>query len=122
MSVITLTNDDTDPNEKAMVEKTGMRFYQIPMNSKIPPTPAQLADFLQIVNDRDNQPVYVHCAAGKHRTGVMTAAYRITHYGWTADQAYNEMKQYKFGLALFHPKLKLRLRSLSKIDARDKTY
>ncbi|HSE43011.1 MAG TPA: dual specificity protein phosphatase family protein [Acidobacteriota bacterium] len=106
MSVITLTSDDTDPNEKVLVEKTGMKFYQIPMDSKIPPTPSQLAEFLRIVNDRDNQPVYVHCAAGKHRTGVMSAAYRLSHYGWTADQAYDEMKQYKFGLALFHPKLK----------------
>ncbi|MCI0617406.1 dual specificity protein phosphatase family protein [bacterium] len=105
-SVITLTSDDTDPNEKTMVEKTGMRYYQISMDSKIPPTPLQLAEFLQIVNDRDNQPVYVHCAAGKHRTGVMTAAYRLSHYGWTADQAYKEMQQYKFGLSLFHPKLK----------------
>jgi protein tyrosine/serine phosphatase len=105
-SVITLTSDDTDPNEKTIVEKTGMKYYQIPMDSKIPPTPSELAEFLRIVNDRDNQPVYVHCAAGKHRTGVMTAAYRLDHYGWTADQAYEEMKQYKFGLALFHPKLK----------------
>ena len=105
-SVITLTSDDTDPNEKVLVEKTGMRFYQIPLNSKIPPTPSELAEFLRIVSDRDNQPVYVHCAAGKHRTGVMTAAYRLSHYGWTAEKAYNVMKQYKFGLALFHPKLK----------------
>jgi tyrosine-protein phosphatase SIW14 len=105
-SVITLTSEDTDPHEKVMVEKTGMKYYQVPMDSKIPPTAAELAEFLGIVNDRDNQPVYVHCAAGKHRTGVMTAAYRLSHYGWTADQAYNEMKQYKFGLALFHPKLK----------------
>jgi protein tyrosine/serine phosphatase len=105
-SVITLTSDDTDPNEKTIVEKTGMKYYQIPMDSKIPPTPSQLAEFLRIVNDGDNQPVYVHCVAGKHRTGVMTAAYRLSHYGWTADQAYEEMKQYKFGLAMFHPKLK----------------
>ena len=105
-SIITLTSEDTDPNEKVMVEKTGMKYYQVPMDSKIPPTAAELTEFLRIVNDRDNQPVYVHCAAGKHRTGVMTAAYRLSHYGWTADQAYNEMKQYKFGLALFHPKLK----------------
>ena len=35
---------------------------------------------LQIVNDPAQQPVFVHCVGGKHRTGVMTAAYcfRIT--------------------------------------------
>jgi hypothetical protein len=26
----------------------------------------------------------------------MTAIYRITHHSWTADQAYQEMKHYKF--------------------------
>jgi hypothetical protein len=26
----------------------------------------------------------------------MTAVYRITHDGWTADQAYAEMKKYHF--------------------------
>jgi uncharacterized protein (TIGR01244 family) len=105
-TVISLTSDDTEPDEKAMVEKAGMNYHQIPMDSHIPPTPSQLAEFLRIVNDADNQPVYVHCAAGKHRTGVMTAVYRLTQYGWTADQAYKEMKQFKFGASLFHPKLK----------------
>jgi tyrosine-protein phosphatase SIW14 len=50
--------------------------------------------------------VYVHCQGGKHRTGAMTAVYRITHDGWTADRAYAEMQHYKFGPALFHPALK----------------
>jgi tyrosine-protein phosphatase SIW14 len=104
-SVINLTKDDADPNEKSRVEKAGMKYHQIPMDSHTPPTDAELAEFLRIVNDPANQPVFVHCVAGKHRTGVMTAVYRLTH-GWTADQAYKEMKQYKFGPALFHSKLK----------------
>ncbi len=106
MTVISLTSQDSDPGEKALVEKADMKYYQIPMDSHIPPTPAELAEFLEIVNDPASQPVFVHCAAGKHRTGVMTAIYRLTQHGWTADQAYKEMKQYKFGLGLFHPKLK----------------
>jgi hypothetical protein len=43
---------------------------------------------------------------GRHRTGVMTAAYRMTHDGWTADQSFAEMKQYKFGADFLHPALK----------------
>jgi len=50
--------------------------------------------------------VYVHCAGGRHRTGVMTAAYRMTHDGWTADQAFKEMKQYGFGADFLHPEFK----------------
>ena len=104
-TVINLTKDDADPNEKTMVGKAGMKYHQIPMDSHTPPTDAELAEFLRIVNDPANQPVFVHCVAGKHRTGVMTAVYRLTH-GWKADQAYKEMNQYKFGPALFHSKLK----------------
>jgi len=48
----------------------------------------------------------VHCVGGKHRTGVMTAAYRMTNDGWTSEQAFREMKQYKFGADFLHPEFK----------------
>lgn len=104
--VIDLTSDDSYPNEKSMVESAGMKYFHIPMNSHKPPTNSELSTFLNIVSTPDNQPVYVHCAAGKHRTGVMTAIYRINQSSWSADQAYEEMKKYKFGPSFFHPKLK----------------
>jgi protein tyrosine/serine phosphatase len=56
--------------------------------------------------DPAQQPVFVHCQGGRHRTGVMTALYRITHDSWTADQAYEEMKEYRFARFPTHPKLK----------------
>lgn len=105
-TVIDLTSDDADPNEPALTEQAGMRYVQIPMTTHRPPTPAQLARFLDIVNDPAHQPVYVHCVRGRHRTGVMTAVYRMTDDGWTADQAFNEMKQYGFGSDLLHPEFK----------------
>ena len=36
----------------------------------------------------------------------MTAAYRMTGEGWTADQAFKEMKQYNFGADFLHPEFK----------------
>ena len=89
-----------------MTTQAGMKYFQIPMTTHEPPTSAQLAQFLKIVNDRASQPVYVHCVGGRHRTGVMTAAYRMTQDGWTADQAFKEMKQYKFGMDFLHPEFK----------------
>ena len=83
-----------------------MKYVQIPMTTHQPPTPAQLAQFLEVVNDPANQPVYVHCVGGRHRTGVMTALYRMTQDGWTSDQAFKEMKQYKFGADFLHPEFK----------------
>jgi protein tyrosine/serine phosphatase len=72
----------------------------------VPPTADQLAQFLDLVIDRANQPVFVHCAGGRHRTGVMTAVYRMTEEAWTADQAFAEMKRYKFGADFLHPEFK----------------
>jgi tyrosine-protein phosphatase SIW14 len=105
-TLINLTSDDADASEKTMAEHAGMRYVQIPMTTHQPPTSSQLSQFLAIVNDPANQPVYVHCVGGRHRTGVMTAVYRMTQEGWNADQAFEEMKQYKFGADFLHPEFK----------------
>lgn len=105
-TVINLTSDDAEADEQAMVEGAGMRYVQIPMTTSVPPTSAQLAEFLKIVNDPANQPVYVHCVGGRHRTGVMTAVYRMNSAHLTSDQAFAEMKQFKFGADFLHPEFK----------------
>ena len=104
-TVIDLQRDDTTP-EQALVEAQGMKFYRIPMSDRSSPTAEQAAQFLKIVNDPANQPVFVHCAGGRHRTGAMSAIYRITHDGWSADQAYLEMKRYDFEYGTGHGSLK----------------
>ena len=105
-TIINLTSDDAQPNERQMTERSGMRYVQIPMTTHQEPTNAQIAQFLSIVNDPASQPVYVHCVGGKHRTGVMTAIVRMTNDGWSADQAFSEMKQYKFGADFLHSEFK----------------
>ena len=105
-TVIDLTNGDGDKNEKAEVEQAGMKYVQIPMTTHVNPTEAQIAQFLGVVNDPSAQPVYVHCVGGKHRTGVMTAIYRMKQDQWTAEKAFAEMKQFKFGMDMLHPEFK----------------
>lgn len=92
--------------EQAMVESHGMKFYRIGMSDKSRPAAEQAELFLKIVNDPANQPVFVHCAGGRHRTGAMSAIYRMTHDGWNADQAFQEMKQYDFEYGMGHQPLK----------------
>ena len=105
-TLINLTSDDADATEPSLAQSAGLKYFQIPMTTHAAPTQAQLAEFFRIVNDPANQPVYVHCVGGRHRTGVMTAAYRIAQDGWTADQAFKEMKQYRFGADFLHSEFK----------------
>ena len=97
---------DFDPAEQKLVEAAGMKFHRIKMTTREAPTEEQLVSFLKLVNDPANQPVYVHCAGGRHRTGVMTAVYRMTQDGLTPDQAFKEMKKFNFGPDFLHPEFK----------------
>jgi protein tyrosine/serine phosphatase len=105
-TVIDLTSDDSDPAEQSMAEHAGMRYVHIPMTTHAPPTAAELDQFMKIVSDSASQPVYVHCVGGRHRTGVMTAVYRMNHDRWNANRAFSEMKQYKFGADFLHSEFK----------------
>jgi uncharacterized protein (TIGR01244 family) len=105
-TVIDLTDDDGQAGEKASVERAGMTYVRIPMNTHESVSDAKVAQFLAVADDAAQQPVYVHCVGGRHRTGVMTAIYRMTNEGWTADKAFAEMKQYKFGSDFLHPEFK----------------
>ena len=105
-TIVNLTSDDADPTEQALTEAAGMTYVSIPMTTRMVPTAVQIAQFLSLVNDPEGQPVYVHCVGGRHRTGVMTAIYRMTHDGWSGDQAFKEMKQFKYGADFLHPEFK----------------
>lgn len=105
-TVIDLQGDGDNRDEAQLVKKAGMTFYRIPMTTRVAPTAEEIAEFLRIVTDPVQEPVYVHCKGGRHRTGVMTAIYRIEQDGWSADQAFKEMKQYGFGADFLHPEFK----------------
>jgi len=106
-TTIDLTNgEDEDGGEQGLAESAGLKFFKIAMNTRVVPTAAQIATFLSIVDDPANQPVYVHCVGGRHRTGVMTAIYRMLEEKWTPDRAFQEMKTYKFGADFLHPEFK----------------
>src|SRR4029079_13825427 len=88
--------DDPTSYEKRDAEAAGMKYVNIPMSDSSRPHDEQIDQFLKIANDPATGAFYVQCAGGRHRTGVVGAAYRITKYGWDFDKAYAEMKQYDF--------------------------
>ena len=88
--------DDPEEYEKRNVEALGMRYVHIPMIAKKYPESTQVERFLKLVDDPETGKFFVHCAGGRHRTGVMGAVYRFNHYKWDFEQVYSEMKKYDF--------------------------
>lgn len=88
------------PAESAFVVQSGMHYVHIPMRSgpfsAEPPTEDQVRQFLSVVADSSRYPVFIHCHAGKDRTGAMSAIYRMEVCGWTVDEAVEEMKAFGF--------------------------
>jgi protein tyrosine/serine phosphatase len=98
--------DDPERFEASTVKSAGMRYINIPMSDKRWPSDGQTAQFLKLISQSETGPFYIHCAGGRHRTGVMVAVYRMTHYNWSSDQAYAEMKDYDFYTRWGHGALK----------------
>ncbi len=93
-TVIDLT--DNTPKERGFVEAQGMRYVNIAIPDKEDPSDAQIQEFLKVVNDPATGKFFVHCAGGRHRTGVMGAVYRFNKYHWALEQVYNEMLAFDF--------------------------
>jgi len=80
--------------EKKRVEGAGMRYERIALESSDAPEPDQVARFLTLVRDPSLRPMYVHCAHGVDRTGVMMSVYRMEEEGWTNAEAFAEMEYF----------------------------
>ena len=104
-TVIDLQNDPKS-YERKDVEALGMRYVNIPMSDSEYPKTEQIEAFLKLTNDPATGKFYVHCAGGRHRTGVMGAVYRYHHNHWSYDQAYAEMKTYDFYTRFGHGAMK----------------
>ena len=102
-TIIDLT-DNSMEYEKPAVEAAGLRYVNIPMVDKSYPSMEQINQFLKVVDDPATGKFFVHCAGGRHRTGVMGAVYRFHYDHWNLDQALAEMDQYEFGSGYGHGK------------------
>ena len=71
---------------RAAADEAGLKYFHIPFRA---PTPADVERFLEVVADRDNQPVYIHCASA-NRVGAMWAIKRVKQDGWEVGRAMEE--------------------------------
>ena len=106
ISTIVDLTDSPKAYEKTSAEALGMRYVNIPMSDTKYPESAQIDQFLKLVADPNTGKFFVHCAGGRHRTGVMGAVYRFNNYHWNFDQVYSEMKKYDFYTRWGHSNMK----------------
>lgn len=98
--------DDPKDFAGATARKSGLKYVNFPMSDKSYPSADTAEKFLSLVTDKANQPVFVHCAGGRHRTGAMIAVFRMKTQGWNVEQAYEEMKDYDFYTRWGHKAMK----------------
>jgi len=89
-----------------------LKYKRITFNT-LHPEDKEVAEFLRLIADPDNQPVMVHCLHGSDRTGMMCAVYRVVHDGWTKEQAIAEWTKGGFG---FHGVFRHLVRYFRKTD------
>ena len=98
--------DDPMPYAKTAAEAAKMLYFNISMSDKDYPKNETIEEFLKLSKEEGNWPFYVHCAGGRHRTGLMGAMYRFNHDGWDYSKAYQEMKNYDFYTRWGHGEIK----------------
>lgn len=113
-TVLNLQDDYPDPNiyqsfwdwrtvkESELCKQLGVRYVLIKPDliarRSVPAErPGAVDEFLNLMDDKDVYPVLIHCKAGLHRTGVLTAVYRMEYQNWTPDEAYSELRAHGFG-------------------------
>jgi hypothetical protein len=90
--------DEMTGGDVPLIEQAGLggklATYHLPIADMNPPKLAQVVALLDLLTGRELLRTYVHCEAGKGRTGVMTACYRMAVMGWSAADALTEAKNF----------------------------
>ena len=88
MSLRTPTEGIDLERERSLVEKSRMRYFNIPVVSSAP-RPEQADEFIRIVKDKSTHPMLIACASA-NRAGAFMMVYRVLGQGWSKQKALEE--------------------------------
>jgi protein tyrosine/serine phosphatase len=101
-TIVDIENDGyAIAREKTWATELGIKFISSPMDWRVAPSDQQIESLLQVLKDKREFPVYLHCKHGEDRTGLVFGLYRVVVDGWSVEDAYDEMLKLHF-----HPEYK----------------
>jgi tyrosine-protein phosphatase SIW14 len=68
----------------------GLNYYNVALPNWGRPEDERVRRILEIIAAPENGRVFVHCRTGVDRTGTIVAIYRMTHDGWSVNDALAE--------------------------------
>jgi hypothetical protein len=88
--------DKGEMGERTTLRTHRVRFHKIIVPYQVPDAVriAAIEEAIAFITDERNQPVYVHCWAGCHRTGAVVAIYRVSRCNWTESEAREELESW----------------------------
>jgi tyrosine-protein phosphatase SIW14 len=95
MGVKTIVNLRSFHSDRALMTGTGLQYLHLYCKAWHPEE-EDVAQFLKLLKDPNNRPVFVHCQHGADRTGMMVASYRMLEQGWNSDDAAKETHNFGF--------------------------
>jgi hypothetical protein len=113
-TVINVQEDQPDPDvatsfwtgdtikESEMCRRLDVRYVWlapdlVPRNHPPGVRPQVLDEFLALMDRESTYPALIHCKAGLHRTGLLSAVWRMEYQGWSRRAAFRELKAHGFG-------------------------
>jgi protein tyrosine phosphatase (PTP) superfamily phosphohydrolase (DUF442 family) len=80
-------------DDDTTLARLGLKSYRLRSKQWHPET-EDVVRAMKVILTPEYQPVFVHCQAGKDRTGLVVAVYRILVDGWSVDDAIAERKAF----------------------------
>ncbi|MEW6323345.1 MAG: protein tyrosine phosphatase family protein [Acidobacteriota bacterium] len=78
------------PEQTAEAKALGMNYFHLPLSGAAP-DPKIVDQFLAVIADKANQPVFIHCASA-NRVGAVWLVKRVLQDKYTIEQATAEAK------------------------------
>ncbi|OOF97796.1 hypothetical protein ASPCADRAFT_394695 [Aspergillus carbonarius ITEM 5010] len=98
-TIVTLVDEPYTPSHVAFLKENGISHHRILVQAnkdpdvKIPDT--VMCRILELLLDKGNHPILIHCNKGKHRTGCVIGCFRKLQ-GWESRDIINEYFRHSY--------------------------